>query len=95
MLNFQEMRFPINLILNCIRWYVAFPLSYSRLEEIKEKCGTSVDQSSSNRWSIRFLPLIEKMVRKHMRPIGRSWRMDGKCQTALRIFQLEKNSAVC
>ena len=25
---------------------------------------------------IRFLPLIEKMARKHKRPVGGSWRMD-------------------
>ena len=26
MLNFQGMRFPIDVILVCIRWYVAYPL---------------------------------------------------------------------
>ena len=28
MLNFKGMRFPIDVILVCIRWYVAYPLSY-------------------------------------------------------------------
>jgi len=36
----------------------------------------SVDHSSINRWAIRFLPVIEKMARKHKRPVGGSWRMD-------------------
>ena len=32
MLNFKGMRFPIDVILVCIRWYVAYPLSYRHLE---------------------------------------------------------------
>ena len=35
-----------------------------------------VDHSSINRWAIRFLPLLEKVFRKHKRPVGSSWRMD-------------------
>ena len=76
MLNFKGMRFPIDVILVCIRWYVAYPLSYRHLEEIMEERGVSVDHSSINRWAIRFLPLIEKLARKHKRQVGGSWRMD-------------------
>ena len=76
MLNFKGMRFPIDVILVCIRWYVAYPLSYRHLEEMMEERGVSVDHSSINRWAIRFLSLIEKMARKHKRPVGGSWRMD-------------------
>ena len=35
-----------------------------------------VDHSSINRWAVRFLPLLEKVFRKHKRPVGASWRMD-------------------
>jgi len=76
MLNFKGMRFPIDVILVCIRWYAAYPLSYRHLEEIMEERGVSVDHSSINRWAIRFLPLIEKMARKQKRPVGGSWHMD-------------------
>ena len=76
MLNFKAMRFPIDVILVCIRWYVAYPLSYRHLEEMMEERGVSVDHSSINRWAIRFLPLIEKIARKYKRPVGGSWRMD-------------------
>jgi len=38
--------------------------------------GVFVDPSSINRWSIRFLPALEKVFRKHKRPVGVSWRMD-------------------
>ena len=46
MLNFKGMRFPIDVILVCIRWYVAYPLSYRHLEEMMEERGVSVDHSS-------------------------------------------------
>ena len=41
--------------------------------------GVFVDHASINRWAIRFLPLLEKVFRKHKRPVGGSWRMDETC----------------
>ena len=38
-----------------------------------------VDPSSINRRAIRFLPWLEKVFRKHKRPVGGSWRMDETC----------------
>ena len=76
MLNLKRMRFPIDVIPVCIRWYVACPSSYRHLEEMMQERGVSVDHSSINRWAFRFLPLVDKMVRKHKRPAGTSWRMD-------------------
>jgi len=76
MLATKGMRFPIDVILVCIRWYAAYPLSYRHLEEMMRERGVFVDHSSINRWAIRFLPLLEKVLRKHKRPVGVSWRMD-------------------
>jgi putative transposase len=76
MLKMKGMRFPKEIILVCIRWYAAYALSYRNLEEMMEERGVSVDHSTVNRWAIRFLPLLEKIFRKHKRPVGGSWRMD-------------------
>ena len=76
MLATKGMRFPIDVILVCIRWYAAYPLSYRQLEEMMQERGVFVDHSSINRWAIRFLPALEKVFRKHKRPVGVSWRMD-------------------
>ena len=46
---------------------------------MREERGVFVDHSSINRWAIRFLPLLEKVLRKHKRPVGGSWRMDETC----------------
>lgn len=76
MLVVKGMRFPIEVILVCIRWYAAYPLSCRHLEEMMEERGVSVDHSTVSRWAIRFLPLLEKIFRKYKRPVGGSWRMD-------------------
>ncbi len=39
MLATKGMRFPIDVILVCIRWYAAYPLSYRHLEEIMQERG--------------------------------------------------------
>jgi transposase-like protein len=70
------------VILVCIRWYAACPLSYRHLEEMMQERGVAVDHSSINRWTIRFLPLLEKVFRKHKHAIGTSWRMD---ETHIRV----------
>ena len=76
MLATKGMRFPIDVILVCIRWYAAYPLSYRHLEEVMKESGVFVDHSSINRWVIRFLPWLEKVFRKHKRPVGGSCRRD-------------------
>jgi len=70
MLATKGMRFPIDTILVCIRWYAAYPLSYRHLEEMMEERGVHVDHSSINRWAVRFLPLLEKAFRRHKRPVA-------------------------
>ena len=80
MFSFKGMRFPIDVILVCVRWYVAYPLSYRHLEEMMEERGVSVGHSFINRCAIRCPPLIEKVARKHKRPVG-EWmkRTQVKC----------------
>ncbi|SFB01149.1 hypothetical protein SAMN04515620_11256 [Collimonas sp. OK607] len=50
MLNTKGMRFPIDVILVCIRGRTAYTLSYRHLEEMMEERGAVVDNSSINRW---------------------------------------------
>ena len=76
MLKMEGMRFPKEIILLCVRWYAAYPLSYRNLEEMMQERGVYVDHSSVSRWAIKFLPLLEKVFRKHKRAVGASWRMD-------------------
>ena len=46
MLDTKRMRFPLEIIAVCIRWYAAYPLSYRHLEEMMQERGVVVDHSS-------------------------------------------------
>jgi transposase-like protein len=62
MLAAKRMRFPIDIILVCIRWYAAYPLSYRHLEKMMQERGVKVDHSLISRCAIRFLPLLKKVL---------------------------------
>lgn len=68
MLDINGMRCPIDVILTCIRWYVAYSLSYRHVEDMMKERGVNVDHSSISRWAIRFLPLQAKSVPKKQTP---------------------------
>ena len=52
MLNIKRLRFPLDIILVCIRWYAAYPLRYRHFDEMMQERGAFVDHSSINRWAI-------------------------------------------
>ncbi len=72
----KRLHYPLEVILLCVRWYVAYSLSLRDLEEMMAERGFEVDHSSVHRWVIKLVPVFEKAFRKHKRPVGRSWRMD-------------------
>ena len=53
-----------------------FSLSYRDLEEMASIRGAVIDHATLQRWLIKFVPLIDKEVRKRKKPVGSSWRMD-------------------
>lgn len=77
MIDFKGHRFEKNIILICIRWYLAYPLSYRNLEEMMAERGVEVDHSNIYRWVQKFTPPLEAAFRKgKKRQVGKSWRMD-------------------
>lgn len=76
MLDFKRRRFDSDIILLCIRWYLAYPLSYRNIEEMMLERGVKVDHTSINRWVLKYTPLLEKRFRRHKHIVRTSWRMD-------------------
>jgi transposase-like protein len=74
--NFKGAHFEAQIILLCIRWYVAYPLSYRQIEEMMQERGVSVDHSTLNRWVLKYAPELEKNFRSQKRSVGTSWQMD-------------------
>ncbi|GJH18441.1 IS6 family transposase [Caballeronia novacaledonica] len=72
----KRLHYPLDVILLCVRWYVAYSLSLRNLEEMMAERGIEVDHSSVHRWVIKLLPVFEKAFRRRKRPVGRSWRVD-------------------
>ena len=77
----QRQRFPLDIMLLCVRWYVAYALSLRNLEEMMQERGVFVDHSTIHRWVIKLVPVLEEAFRKRKRKrgigaVGKSWRMD-------------------
>ena len=64
MISFKRMRFPPEVIIQCVYWYCRFSLSYRDIEEIMKDRGVDVDHSTINDWVIKFLPQLEVEFRK-------------------------------
>jgi transposase-like protein len=82
MISFKGAHFPQEIILTCVRWYVAYPLSYRHVEELMEERGVSVDHATIHRWVLRYSPPLAEAFHHRKRPVGRRWRMD---ETYIRV----------
>jgi transposase-like protein len=69
-------RFPDEIIVLCVRWYLRYCLSYRDLEEMMAERGVSVDHSTIARWVLHFGPVLNDLIRREMRRPNRSWRVD-------------------
>ena len=72
----KRQHYPAEVMLVCVRWYVAYPLSLRHLEEMMAERGVTVDHSTIHRWSMKMLPVLAAVCRRRKLPVGRSWRMD-------------------
>jgi transposase-like protein len=73
---FRGCRFPAEIILWAVRWYLQFPVSYRDLERMLADRGVAVDHVSLFRWVQRFAPELEKRLRRHLRPCRGPWHVD-------------------
>lgn len=76
MISFSGRHYPVSIILQCVRWYVSYALSYRNIEEMMGERGFEIDHATLNRWVLHYAPLLEQKSRKYKRPVHGSWRMD-------------------
>ena len=72
----QRTHSPLEVMLVCVRWYAAYPLSFRNIEEMMAERGVLVDHSTLHRWSIKMLPVLAAVCRRRKRSVANSWRMD-------------------
>jgi transposase-like protein len=73
---FKRRRFPVEIILLCVRWYCKYGISYRDLAEMMQERGVEVDPSTLFRWVQRYAPEIEKRIRYFQGRRSGSWRVD-------------------
>lgn len=74
--DFKWRQYKGQLILLCVRWYLAFTLSYRQLESLLREQGWTVDHTSVFRWVQRYGPELAKRCRIFLKPTNRSYRTD-------------------
>ena len=60
---FAGFRFPADVIVLAVRWYLRFGLSYRDVEELLAERGVEVDHVTIYRWVQRFTPLLTEAAR--------------------------------
>ena len=73
---FKWRQFEPALILQCVRWYLRYALSYHDLEDMMRERGLCVDHTTIYRWVQRYAPEIDKRCRPFLRRTNDSYRID-------------------
>jgi len=73
---FAGFRFPPEVIILAVRWYLRFGLSYRDVEELMAERGIQVDHVSVFRWVQRFTPLLAQAARPCQHRVGDRWWVD-------------------
>jgi transposase-like protein len=73
---FAGFRFPPDVIVLAVRWYLRFGLSYRDVEELLTERGVEVDHVTVYRWVLRFTPLLAEAARPCRHAIGDRWSVD-------------------
>jgi transposase-like protein len=73
---FAGFRFPPDVIVVAVRWYLRFGLSYRDVEELLTERGVEVDHVTIYRWVQRFTPLLAETARPCRHAVGDRWQVD-------------------
>jgi putative transposase len=68
-MKIKRFRFPKDIILLSVRWYLRYGFSYRDLEEMLEERGIFLDHTSICRWVIRFTPVLMSVFSNRKRLI--------------------------
>jgi transposase-like protein len=73
---FAGFRFPPDVIVVAVRWYLRFGLSYRDVEELLIERGVQVDHVTVYRWVQRFTPLLAEATRPCRHRVGDRWQVN-------------------
>ena len=73
---FKGFRYPPEVIVLAVRWYLRYGLSYRDVEELLVERGVEVDHVTVFRWVQRFTPLLVDAARPCRHGVGDRWFAD-------------------
>jgi transposase-like protein len=73
---FTGLRFPAEVIVVAVRWYLCYGLSYRDVEELLAERGAEVDHVTVYRWVQRFTTLLADAARFARHSPGDQWFVD-------------------
>ncbi len=79
---FKGRHFDRLLIIQSVRWYITYKLSYRDVCSLMAERGVTVVHTTVMRWVQHYVPVFEKQWKRYARPTGSSWRVD---ETYIRV----------
>ena len=73
---FSGYRWPADVILTAVRWYLAYPLSSRQVLELLAERGIDVSHRTVLDWVQTFGPQLAAEIRRRRRPVGKRWYVD-------------------
>jgi IS6 family transposase len=73
---FAGFRFPPDVIVLAVRWYLLFELTDLDVEELLAERGVEVDHVTVYRWVQRFTPLLADAARPGRHRAGDRWSVN-------------------
>jgi len=73
---FAGYRWPAEIIVMAVRWYLSLTVSAKRVTWLLAERGIDVTPRTVLTWTQTFGPRLAAEVRKHRRPVGRRWYVD-------------------
>ncbi len=70
---FKRFRFPPEVIVLAVRWYLRYGLSYRDVEELLAERGIEVDHVTIYRWVQRFTPLLVDAASPSRHVVANRW----------------------
>ena len=73
---FKWKHYQSDILLQCVRWYLRYAVTYRDLVEMMSERGVSVAHTTIMRWVHEYGPLLDKRIRRKLKKTGDSWKLD-------------------
>ena len=74
--DFTGKQFQSEVILQNLRWYTRYAITYRDIVEMMAERGIKVTHTTIMRWIHEYSPKFNKRLRRKLKPTGDSWKLD-------------------